>query len=88
MREVIIIILLLCILNTFLLVKHMSHMRKCNQENYSGDVGYTTHTYVGPSQGVAFCSGAGNRVINLNPEETDALIFNGPPKDKKDKKDK
>ena len=83
MREVIIIILLLCILNTFLLVKHMSHMRKCNQENYSGgDVGYTTHTYVGPSQGVAFCSGAGNRVINLNPEETDALIFNGPPKDK------
>ena len=89
MREVIIIILLLCILNTFLLVKHMSHMRKCNQENYSDDVGYTTHTYVGPYQGVAFCSGAGNRTINTNPN-TDAWIFNGPPeyKDKKDKKDK
>jgi hypothetical protein len=79
MREVIIIILLLCILNTFLLVKHMSHMRTCKQENYADSgVGYTTPTYTGPYQGVAICSGVGNRVVTSgNAEATDALIFNG-----------
>jgi hypothetical protein len=66
-------------------------MRKCNQENYSDDVGYTTPTYVGPYQGVAFCSGAGNRYVKSKSENnTDKLIFDGPPEDKdmKDKKDK
>ena len=42
--------------------------------------GGTTHTYVGPYQGVAFCTGAGNRHVKSKSENTDKLIFDGPPK--------
>lgn len=77
MKEVIIIILLLCILNTFLL---LSHMKKCKNTEPFFDTGDRTSTRVGPYEGITSCSSWGGRNVNdkNRPIGDDAFIFNGP----------
>jgi hypothetical protein len=77
MKEVIIIILLLVIVNTCLLVKHMYNCRQ--REGYFETKDRTT-TRVGPYDGITSCSSFGVRNVrdsNL-PIGDDSSIFNGP----------
>jgi len=79
MKEVIIIILLLCIVNTFLLLKHMYDMKKhTNCEGYF-EVDRLSTRY-GPYEGPSFCSGVGARNVykQNRPIGDDSFIFNGP----------
>lgn len=80
MKEVIIIILLLCIVNTFLLLKHMYDMKKHNNCEGFFDTGDRTSTRVGPYDGITFCSGVGARNVykQNRPIGDDSFIFNGP----------
>ena len=80
MKEVIIIILLLCIVNTFLLLKHMFDMKKCGNSEGFFDTGDRTSTRVGPYNGVTSCSGIGARNVHDSnrPIGDDSFIFNGP----------
>jgi hypothetical protein len=79
MKEVIIIILLLCIVNTFLLLKHMYDMKKHNNcEGYFETDRLSTR--YGPYEGITFCSGVGARNVYKQdrPIGDDSFIFNGP----------
>lgn len=79
MKEVIIIILLLCIVNTFLLLKHMRDMKKCDKcEGYFQTDRLSTQ--YGPYEGISFCSGVGARNVYKKdrPIGDDSFIFNGP----------
>jgi len=73
MKEVIILILLLCITNTVLLIIHMN---KKSMEGFNVD---RTCTRVGPYEGITSCSSWGVRNVydSNRPIGDDAFIFNG-----------
>jgi hypothetical protein len=79
MKEVIIIILLLCIVNTFLLLKHMYDMKKHNNCEGYFETDRTSTRY-GPYDGITSCSGIGVRNVykQNRPIGDDSFIFNGP----------
>jgi len=74
MKAVLILILLLCAVNTVLLVLHMKKMHQF--EGFKVD---RLSTYVGPYTGVASCSGVGVRNIHDSnlPIGDDSSIFYG-----------
>jgi len=78
MHVVIIIILLLCIMNTILLMKHMHKFDKYHYKEGYFPVG-PTDTRFGPYEGITSCSGYGVRVVR-NPNVAigdDSSIFYG-----------
>ena len=79
MKEVIIIILLLCIVNTFLLLKHMYDMKKHNNCEGYFEVDRLS-TRVGPYDGITSCSGVGVRNVRDKNRSIgdDSFVFNGP----------
>ena len=79
MKDVMIIsILLLCIINTILLVNHMLH--KCDNLEGFFDTGDRTSTRYGPYEGITFSSGMGARNVydGNRPIGDDSFVFNGP----------
>lgn len=79
MKEVIIIILILCIVNTFLLLKHMHNMKKCGKCEGFFETDRLSTRY-GPYEGPSFCSGVGARNVYKKdrPIGDDSFVFNGP----------
>ena len=69
------LILLVCLINTFLLVKHV------NKVHESFETHDRTSTRVGPYDGVTSCSSWGIRNVNKGdrPIGDDSFIFNGFP---------
>ena len=78
MKEVIIIILLLSLLNTFLLLKHLRDCKKHDKESYFPVDRLSTR--VGEYDGITSCSGVGARNVYEKGARgigDDSFIFNG-----------